>query len=101
MITLEHYLVLSSILFTMSMLGIVMNRRNLIALFACIELMLLAVNTLLVAASSFNHQIDGQIMVFFVLTVAAAETAIGLGIVVLLYRKKQSVDITRLSRLNQ
>ena len=101
MITLEHYLFLAITMFSISLVGIFMNRRNLIALFVSIELMLLAINTIFVACSSFFHNIDGQIMVFFVLTVAAAETAIGLGILVTLFRNKHSVDITRLSRLNQ
>ena len=77
MITLSHYMILSAILFTMSLIGIVMNRRHLIVMLLCIELMLLAVNTNLVAISQFLHQTTGEIFVFFILTVAAAESAIG------------------------
>jgi NADH-quinone oxidoreductase subunit K len=100
MITLTHYVILSSIEFIIGLIGIVLNRRNMIAILLCIELMLLAANTNFIAFSSFFNDIHGQIMVFFILTVAAAETAIGLAILVQLYRNKHSIDITRMSRLH-
>lgn len=99
MITLTHYMILSAILFTMSLIGIVMNRRHLIVMLLCIELMLLAVNTNLVAISQFFHQTVGEIFVFFILTVAAAESAIGLAILVLLYRQRQSIDVDAINQL--
>ncbi len=99
MITLTHYMILSAILFTMSLIGIVMNRRHLIVMLLCIELMLLAVNTNLVAISQFLHQTTGEIFVFFILTVAAAESAIGLAILVLLYRKRHNIDVSAIDQL--
>ncbi len=82
MIVLSDYLILSAVLFCISMAGIFINRKNLIVLLMCIELMLLAVNMNFVAFSHFNNDITGQIFVFFILTVAAAESAIGLAILV-------------------
>ena len=86
MITLQHMLTLSGILFALSFAGIFLNRKNVILLLMCIELMLLAVNFNFVAFSRFLGDLDGQVFVFFVLTVAAAESAIGLAILVVLFR---------------
>ena len=86
MLTLNHYLILSALLFSISVAGIIINRKNLIILLMSIELMLLAVNINFVAFSSFLNDISGQIFVFFILTVAAAEAAIGLAIIVVLFR---------------
>lgn len=99
MITLTHYMILSAILFSMSLIGIIMNRRHLIVMLLCIELMLLAVNTNLVAISQYFQQTAGEIFVFFILTVAAAESAIGLAILVLLYRKRQTIDVSAIDQL--
>lgn len=93
MITLSHYLVLGGILFTLSVAGIFINRKNVILLLMCIELMLLAVNMNFVAFSRYLGDLGGQVFVFFILTVAAAEAAIGLAILVLLFRSKQSIDV--------
>jgi NADH-quinone oxidoreductase subunit K len=99
MISLNHYLIVSAILFVISMAGIVLNRRNLIVLLMCIELMLLAVNTNLVAFSHFLHQESGEIFVFFILTVAAAESAIGLALIVLFYRNRGSIQVDEMRSL--
>ena len=93
MITLTDYLLLSAIVFAISIAGIVLGRKNIINLLMCIELMLLAVNTNFIAFSHFLTDISGQIVVFFILTVAAAEAAIGLAIVMLLFRNKGSIDV--------
>ena len=97
--TLSHYLVLGAILFAISMAGIFLNRRNVIILLMAIELMLLAVNLNFVAFSSFLGDISGQVFVFFILTVAAAESAIGLAILVLLFRNVGSIDVEDMDRL--
>jgi len=99
MITLTHYLVLSTLLFSISIAGIIINRKNLLILLMCIELMLLAVNTNFIAFSNFLHNIDGQIFVFFILTVAAAESAIGLAILVVYFRNKQTINVEQLNAL--
>ncbi len=99
MITVSDYLVLAAGLFLMSIAGIFINRRNVILLLMCIELMLLAVNFNFVAFSRFFGNIDGQIFVFFILTVAAAEAAIGLAILVVLFRSKQSINVDELDSL--
>ena len=99
MITLTDFLVLSAILLTISMAGIVLNRKNVITLLMCIELMLLAVNTNFVAFSHFLADINGQVFVFFILTVAAAEAAIGLAIVMLLFRNKSSIEVDNIDSL--
>ena len=99
MITLTHYLVLSSLLFSISIAGIIINRKNLIVLLMCIELMLLAVNTNFVAFSNFLNNISGEIFVFFILTVAAAESAIGLAILVVYFRNKQTINVEELNTL--
>jgi NADH-quinone oxidoreductase subunit K len=99
MMTLSHYLVLGSILFAISIVGIFMNRRNLIVLLMAIELMLLAVNLNFVAFSHYLGNLDGQVFVFFILTVAAAESAIGLAILVILFRNLKTVEVERLDEL--
>ena len=98
-ITLGHYLSLGAILFTMSIIGIFMNRKNLIVLLMAIELMLLAVNLNFVAFSHYLGDMAGQVFVFFILTVAAAESAIGLAILVLLFRNKSSINAEDLNTL--
>lgn len=100
MLTLSHYLTLSAILFAISVFGIFMNRKNLIVLLMAIELMLLAVNMNFIAFSRFNGDLAGQIFVFFILTVAAAESAIGLAILVVLFRNKRSINVEDLGSLN-
>ena len=93
MITLSHYIVLGAILFCISVAGIVINRKNIIVLLMSIELMLLAVNTNFVAFSRFLGNVDGQVFVFFILTVAAAESAIGLAILVTLFRNRATINV--------
>ncbi len=93
MITLSHYLFLAGILFAIAVAGIFLNRKNVIVLLMCIELMLLAVNFNFVAFSRFLGNLDGQIFVFFILTVAAAEAAIGLAILVVLFRERRSINV--------
>ncbi|WP_367445190.1 NADH-quinone oxidoreductase subunit NuoK [Snodgrassella alvi] len=99
MITLTHYLVLSAILFAISAMGIFMNRKNVLVLLMSIELMLLAVNFNFVAFSRYLGDTAGQIFVFFILTVAAAESAIGLAIMVLIFRSRQSINVQDLDSL--
>jgi len=98
-VTLGHYLTLGAILFSLSVIGIFLNRKNLIVLLMAIELMLLAVNINFVAFSHYLGDINGQIFVFFILTVAAAESAIGLAILVLLFRNRASVQADELNAL--
>ena len=92
MIGLEHYLIVSALLFSLGMMGVIL-RRNLIVIYMGLELMLNAANLALVAFSRFNNSMDGQVMVFFVITVAAAEVAVGLALIVALYRKRQSTEV--------
>jgi NADH-quinone oxidoreductase subunit K len=99
MITLQHMLVLSGILFALSVAGIFINRKNVILLLMCIELLLLAANFNFVAFSRYLGNIDGQVFVFFILTVAAAESAIGLAILVVLFRERRSIAVEDLSTL--
>jgi NADH-quinone oxidoreductase subunit K len=99
MITLSHLLVLGGLLFAIAIAGIFLNRKNVILLLMCIELMLLAVNFNFVSFSRFLNDMDGQIFVFFVLTVAAAESAIGLAILVVLFRERRSIDVEDLNTL--
>lgn len=99
MIALSDYLILGAILFMISMAGIFLNRKNIIILLMSIELLLLAVNTNLVAFSSYLNDVTGQIFVFFILTVAAAEAAIGLAIIVLVFRKQNSINVDDLGSL--
>tara|TARA_B100001113_G_scaffold1117_1_gene1022 strand:- start:383 stop:691 length:309 start_codon:yes stop_codon:yes gene_type:complete len=98
-IGLDHYLVLSAILFTFAMAGIFINRRNLILLLMCIELMLLAVNFNFIAFSRYLGDEVGQVFVFFILTVAAAEAAIGLAILVVLFRNRSSINVGELNKM--
>jgi NADH-quinone oxidoreductase subunit K len=99
MITLTDVLVLSAILFAISVAGIIINRKNVITLLMCIELMLLAVNTNFIAFSHFLGDTTGQVFVFFILTVAAAEAAIGLAIIVVLFRNRNTIDVDALNQL--
>jgi len=99
MITLAHILTLSAVLFSLSVAGIFLNRKNVLLLLMCIELLLLAANFNFIAFSRYLHQLDGEIFVFFVLTVAAAEAAIGLAIVVVLFRDRRTIDVEELNRL--
>ncbi len=99
MITLTSYLVLSAMLFAISIAGIFLNRKNVILLLMCIELMLLSVNFNFIAFSRFLGDINGQIFVFFILTVAAAEAAIGLAILVVLFRSKRTINVQDLNVL--
>lgn len=94
-----EYTILGALLFIISLFGMVINRQNIIALLMCVELMLLAVNTNFVTFSHYYHAVSGQIMVFFVLAVAAAESAIGLAIFVLMYRNKATVDLDAMAEL--
>ena len=98
-LTLSHYLALGAILFAISVVGIFLNRRNLIVLLMAIELMLLAVNLNFIAFSYYLGNIAGQVFVFFILTVAAAESAIGLAILVVLFRNLNSIDVEDLDSL--
>lgn len=98
-LSLVHYLVLGALLFAISVVGIFANRRNLLVLLMSVELMLLSVNLNFVAFSRYLGDAAGQIFVFFILTVAAAETAIGLAILVVLFRRLRSVDVRDLDSL--
>jgi NADH-quinone oxidoreductase subunit K len=98
-LTLGHYLSLGAMLFALAVIGIFLNRKNLIVLLMAIELMLLAVNMNFVAFSHFLGDMRGQVFVFFILTVAAAESAIGLAILVLLFRNKNSINVDELHSL--
>ena len=99
MISLSHYLILGAILFSIGIVGIFLNRKNVIIVLMAIEIMLLAVNLNFIAFSYYLHDIAGQVFVFFILTVAAAESAIGLAILVVLFRNIQSIDVDDLDQL--
>ena len=99
MITLSHYIVLGTILFCISVAGIFINRKNVILLLMCIELMLLSVNFNFVAFSRFLGNLDGQVFVFFILTVAAAEAAIGLAILVVFFRRRGTIAVDAADRM--
>ena len=99
MISLSHYLILAAILFAIGMVGIFLNRKNLIVLLMAIELILLAVNINFVAFSHYLNDLSGQLFVFFILVVAAAESAIGLAILVVLFRNLSSIDVEDLDTL--
>jgi len=99
LITLSHYLVLGAVLFAISVVGIFLNRKNVIILLMAIELNLLAVNTNFIAFSHYLQDVAGQIFVFFILTVAAAESAIGLAILVCLFRTRQTINVDDLGSL--
>lgn len=91
-ITLEHYVVVSALLFALGLAGVLI-RRNLLIIYMSLELMLNAANLALVAFSRFNGNLDGQVFVFFIITVAAAEVAVGLALIVALYRKRQTAHV--------
>ncbi len=99
MITLAHMLTLSTLLFAISVAGIFLNRKNVLLMLLCIELLLLSANFNFVAFSRYLGQLDGQIFVFFVLTVAAAESAIGLAILVVVFRERRSINVEELEQL--
>ena len=99
MIPLAHYLILGAILFSLSVVGIFLNRKNLVILLMAIELMLLAVNLNFIAFSHYLGDIAGQVFVFFILTVAAAESAIGLAILMVLFRNLKTIDVDDLDSL--
>jgi NADH-quinone oxidoreductase subunit K len=97
-IGLEHYLVVSALLFCLGLLGVIV-RRNLLVIYMSLELMLNAANLALVAFSRFTNNLDGQVFVFFTITVAAAEVAVGLALIVALYRKRQTAHVEDLTTL--
>jgi NADH-quinone oxidoreductase subunit K len=96
---LTAYLILSALLFAISVAGVFINRKNIIVLLMCIELMLLAVNLNFIAFSHFRGDVSGQVFVFFILTVAAAESAIGLAILVALFRNRGTINVEQLDTL--
>jgi NADH-quinone oxidoreductase subunit K len=97
-IGIEHYLAVSAILFSLGLLGVIV-RRNLLVIYMGLELMLNAANLALVAFSRFNNNLDGQVFVFFIITVAAAEVAVGLALIVALYRKRQTAHVEDLTTM--
>jgi NADH-quinone oxidoreductase subunit K len=99
MIGLSHYLTLSALLFAISVAGIFINRKNVILLLMCVELLLLAVNFNFIAFSRYLDDPAGQVFVFFILTVAAAESAIGLAILVVLFRNRRSINVEELDAM--
>jgi NADH-quinone oxidoreductase subunit K len=99
MIGLSHYLTLSAVLFAVSVAGIFLNRKNVILLLMCVELLLLAVNFNFIAFSRYLDDAAGQVFVFFILTVAAAESAIGLAILVVLFRNRRSINVEELDSM--
>ena len=98
-LTLAHYLTLGAILFALSVVGIFLNRKNLIVLLMAVELMLLAINLNFVAFSHYLGDMHGQVFVFFILTVAAAEAAIGLAILVTLFRSRRTINVAEVNTL--
>ena len=98
-IRLSHYLTVAAILFTFGIFGIFLNRKNVIVILMSVELMLLAVNLNLIAFSAFHHDLVGQVFALIVLTVAAAEAAIGLAIVVVYFRNRGTIDVTEIDLL--
>ena len=99
MINLSHFLILAALLFMIGVVGIFLNRKNIIILLMAIELMLLAVNMNFIAFSYYLGDIAGQIFVFFILTVAASEAAIGLAIIIIVFRNNRSIDVEDINRL--
>ncbi len=95
---LEHYLVVSALLFALGLLGVI-TRRNLLVMYMSLELMLNAANLALVSFSRFNNDLNGQILVFFIITVAAAEVSVGLALIVALYRKRQTAHVEDLTTM--
>jgi len=100
MIPLSHYLVLAALLFSIAVMGIFLNRKNVVILLMSIELLLLAVNINFVAFSHYLQDIAGQVFVFFILTVAAAEAAIGLAILIVLFRNRRTINVDDLNQLS-
>jgi NADH-quinone oxidoreductase subunit K len=99
MIPLNYYLILAAIVFSLGLLGLVINRKNILILLMCVELVLLAVNMNFIAFSHYWHDLAGQIFVFFILAVAAVEAAIGLAILIVLFRTQHSIEVDALNRL--
>ena len=99
MSSLHYALIFSALLFSLSLVGVVINRKNVILLLMCVELMLLAVNTNFIAFSHALSDKAGEVFVFFILTVAAAEAAIGLAIVMILYRNRSNIDVDKMNQL--
>lgn len=97
-IGLQHYLIVSFVLFSLGLIGVI-ARRNLLVIYMSLELMLNAANLALVAVSSFRENLNGQVMVFFIITVAAAEVSVGLALIVALYRKRQTAHVEDLASL--
>ena len=97
-IGLEHYLIVSAVLFALGLLGVI-TRRNILVIYMSLELMLNAANLALVAFSRFNNNLDGQVMVVFIITVAAAEVAVGLALIVALFRRRQTTHVEDLTTL--
>jgi NADH-quinone oxidoreductase subunit K len=97
---LSHYLIVGALLFAISVVGIFLNRKNLVIILMAIELLLLAANMNFVAFSHYLQDLSGQVFVFFILTVAAAEAAIGLAILIVLFRTRRSINVQDLDRLN-
>src|SRR5688572_24432267 len=95
---LEHYLTVSALLFSLGLFGVIV-RRNILVIYMCLELMLNAANLAFVSMSRFNNNLNGQVMVFFIITVAAAEVAVGLALIVALYRKRQTAHVEDLASL--
>ena len=95
----NNYIYLSMILVVIGFTGMFINKKNVVSLLMCLELILLGINTNFIAFSNYWSDVDGQVFVFFILTVAAAEAAIGLALVVLLYRAKNTIDVDRLNQL--
>ena len=99
MIPMSHYLIVSSILFSISLAGIFLNRKNIIIMLMSLELMFLSININFIIFGNYLNDLTGQIFVFFILTVVAAESAIGLAIIVVLYRNRQSINVQDIARL--
>ncbi len=99
MIPLNYYLILAAIVFSLGLLGIIINRKNIIVLLMCVELLLLAVNMNFIAFSHFFADLSGQVFVFFILAVAAVEAAIGLAILIVLFHTRHSIQVDALNRL--
>ena len=99
MIPMSHYLIVSSILFSIALAGIFLNRKNIIIMLMSLELMFLSINFNFIIFGNYLNDLTGQIFVFFILTVVAAESAIGLAIIVVLYRNKQSINVQDIARL--
>ena len=95
----QYYIILSSILFSIGVLGMIVNRKNLITMLMCIELMLLAANFNFVSFSQYLHHAVGEMFVFFILAIAAAESVIGLAILVVVYRNRSTINVEKLNEL--